>query len=59
MNGYVCFYGGKRIELRADSLYAAKLKALEVFKPSKSKAHMVSVVLAEKGDETVVHAADF
>lgn len=59
MNGYVCFYNSKRIEVRAASLYAAKLAALEQFKPPKSKAHMVSVVLAEKESTPVTHVADF
>lgn len=55
MNGYVCFYNGQRWECHADSLYAAKLKALAHFKPSKKKEHMVSVILAEKGGESVTH----
>jgi hypothetical protein len=59
MCGYICLYNGKRIEVYADSLYAAKQKAIEVFNPPKSKRHMISVVLAEKDGEPVVSAADF
>jgi hypothetical protein len=51
--GYIALYGSKRIELYADSLFAAKNKALESFRPPKSKRHLVSVHLAEKDGETV------
>lgn len=53
--GYVAFYNGKRHELYAESLYAAKLKAIDHFKAPKSKQHMVSVVLAEKDGKEVTH----
>lgn len=59
MNGYVCFYNGKRVEVYANTTLEALDKAMEQFKPPKSKRHMVSVVLAEKGGESVVHTADF
>lgn len=55
MNGYKAFYNGKETEIYAESLYAAKLKAVEHFKAPKKKAHMVSVVLCEVGDRQVVH----
>ena len=47
MNGYVCFYQSKRIEVYASSLYEAKQKAIAQFKPPKSKLGLVSVTLAE------------
>lgn len=56
MNGYMGFYNGKTCEVYADSLYAAKLKAVEHFKPRKSQQHMVSVVLCEKNGEQVTHS---
>lgn len=56
MNGYIAFYNGKQIELHADTLFAAKTKAVAAFKVSAKKAHMVSVVLAEKDGETVTHS---
>lgn len=59
MNGYVAFFNGKRMDIYAETLYEAKLEALEVFKPAKSKRHLVSVILAEKDGETVVHAPMF
>ena len=55
MNGYVCFYAGKRWECYASSMLDAKEKAVAYFKPPKSKPHMVSVVLAEKDGKQVVH----
>lgn len=48
MNGYLAFYNGSTKEVYASSLYAAKVKAVELFKPKKSQAHMVTVVLVEK-----------
>lgn len=56
MNGYKAFYNGKEADIYAESLYAAKLKAIEKFKPPKSKQHMVSVVLCEKDGETILHS---
>lgn len=55
LNGYVCFFKDKRIEVRAVNLYAAKVEAIKQFKARKSQEHMVSVHLAEKAGETVVH----
>ena len=42
--GFVAMYGGKKINIEADSLYAAKLKAIEEFKVPKSKQGLLSVV---------------
>jgi hypothetical protein len=48
MNGYIGFsHNGKRAEIYANSLVEAKQKALDLFKPPKSKVYMVSVALAE------------
>jgi hypothetical protein len=54
MNGYKAFYNGKTWDIHADSLYAAKLAAIKVICPPRSKEHMVSVVLCEKAGEQVV-----
>jgi len=59
MNGYVCFYGGKRIELHAESLLAAKKAAIKQFKPPRSREHLVTVVLAEVNGKPVIHTPDF
>jgi hypothetical protein len=53
MYGYIALYQGRRHELHADSLYAAKLAAVAYFKAPKSKQHLVSVHLAEVDGETV------
>jgi len=52
-HGYIAFYGGKRIEIQADSLYGAKLKAIEMLKVPKSKQGLLAVELAEKDGEQV------
>lgn len=57
MNGYVCFYRGKRTEVYADTSLEAQTQAAKHFKAK--KAYEVTVVLAEKGGEPVVHTADF
>lgn len=59
MNGYKAFYNGKELEIQASNLYNAKLKAIELFKPTKSKTHMVHVHLCEHTEHEVVHIADF
>jgi hypothetical protein len=53
MNGYVCFYRSKRIEVHAETLYAAQQIAAKEFKAKKS--YEVHCVLAEKDGQQVVH----
>jgi hypothetical protein len=55
MNGYICFYRGKRIEVYADTTLQAQTKAAAQFKAR--KAYEVSVMLAEKNGEQVTHTA--
>lgn len=55
MNGYICFYKGKRIEVRANTSYAAQTEAAKIFKAK--KAYEIQVVLAEKNGEIVTHVA--
>ncbi|MCA6367636.1 MAG: hypothetical protein IM618_11375 [Cytophagales bacterium] len=59
MNGYKAFFNGKETDIYADSLYQAKQKSIEFFKPAKSKAYMVHVHLCELAGKQVVHVADF
>lgn len=54
MNGYKAFYNGKTWDVYADTLYAAKVKAIALIKPPRSKEHMVSVVLCEKAGVQVL-----
>jgi len=42
--GFVAIYNGKKINIEADSLYAAKVKAIEELKVPKSKEGLLSVV---------------
>lgn len=55
MNTYIAFFNGRQLELQADSQYAAVLKARKDLKVSKSKEGLLSVVLAAKDGEAVVH----
>lgn len=55
MYGYIAFYKGKRVEVFAESSYAAQQKAAQMFKARKS--YDVTVMLAEKNGETVTHDA--
>ncbi|EWS66623.1 hypothetical protein Y695_00031 [Hydrogenophaga sp. T4] len=57
MNGYVAFYKGKRHELYADTSLAARDAAAKYFKAK--KAWEVTVMLAEKSGEQVVHTPTF
>ena len=54
MNGYICFYRNKRTEVYAESSYQAQQKAAAFFKAK--KAYEVTVMLAEKSGEPVVHS---
>lgn len=55
MNGYVCFYKGKRLEVQAETSYKAQEKAAAQFRAR--KAYDVTVVLAEKSGAPVTHTA--
>lgn len=53
MNGYVCFFKGKEIEVMAETSYAAQKDAAVQF--GTKKEYMVTVVLAEKDGKQVTH----
>ena len=61
MNGYVCLWKGKRVEVHAGTAYRAQLEAEVLFKKgagrSKVKRSDISVVLAEKDSEQIIHTA--
>jgi len=59
MNGYIAMFDGKQVEIWSDTSYHAHLKAMEHFRPSKAKRHLVHVMLAEVDGVPVVHRADF
>lgn len=54
MNGYVAIYGSKQADIYADTLYNAKLKAIQHFKVPTSKRDLVSVMLARRADGSQV-----
>lgn len=53
MNGYICFYRGKRIEVYDSTSHGAQLQAAKIFKARRS--YEISVVLAEIDGATVTH----
>ena len=55
MNGYIAYWNGKRTEIHAESLYAAKLKAISLWNVRKSQQYMIIVVLAEMSTGPVFH----
>lgn len=65
IHGYKAFFNDKETDIYAESLYQAKLKAVEFFKPRKNKEHMVHVHFCvknvdENGEgEQVIHAPLF
>ena len=54
MNGYICFWKNKRIEVYAETTYAAQKEAAKILKVKRS--YEITVVLAEKGGEQVIHS---
>lgn len=53
MNSYICFYNGKRFEVRAESSYKAQLKCAADHKIPDKQRYKITVVLAAK-EETPV-----
>lgn len=60
MNKYVCFWKDRRLEVEAETSYEAQQKAVVLFqsqlKRTRVKGHDVTVMLAEKDGEQVVHS---
>ena len=54
MNGYICFYKNKKVEIMADSSYEAQQKAAKQLKVKKT--YEITVCLAEKNGEQVIHS---
>lgn len=49
---YKAFLHGKELDIKATSLYQAKQKAIELFKPKKKDISLIAVVLADKPIDT-------
>ncbi len=54
MYGYLATFNGKQTEIYAETSYSAYVKAVEFFKPAKSKKHLVNVYLCERPDGSTV-----
>lgn len=57
MNTYICFYKGKKIEVKAESSLEAQTKAAKEFKAK--KRYEVTPMLVAIDDTQVVHTPDF
>lgn len=57
LNGYIAILHGKRIEIRAPSLFAAIQQAKAELKPRKKDMGYLVVALAEKGGKPYIHTA--
>jgi nucleotide-binding universal stress UspA family protein len=56
VNGYICFYKDKRVEVHADSAYAAQCAVAKALRVSDKNRWKITVCLAERSTgETVVH----
>jgi hypothetical protein len=54
---YIALYGGKRVEVNANTLFEAKTKACALLRVPPKRSHMVSVVLAKRPyGSNVVHS---
>ena len=58
MNGYVCFYNRQRVEVYADTMFAARDEAARILRVPPKKQYQINVLLAEKNGEQVTHTAD-
>ena len=57
MNTYICFYKGKKIEVKAESSLEAQTKAAKEFKAK--KRYEVTPMLVAIDDTQVVHNTGF
>lgn len=57
MNGYVGFWKGKRVEVRAEDAYEARDKMFKMLSYGTKKvyAHDIGVMISERDGETVEH----
>jgi len=60
MNGYVCIWKGRRVEVYASTTLEAQRTSLPLLQKmagrKRIKSHDISVILAEKDGERVVHS---
>lgn len=53
MNKYKAYFNNREDTVESDTLWGAVQKARQLFKPAKSKEHMVHCVLIEKDGDPV------
>ena len=58
INGYVCGYQDKKLGIYANTLFEAKKIAVTMFKPPKSKQHLISAYMAQLNVQQVQHYED-
>lgn len=54
MNTYVCFFGSKKMEVKAETQLQARDKAAKEFKVK--RAYEVTAILVEVDGEAIVHS---
>ena len=59
MNGYICMFLGKRVEVLANDLWQAKQKAISALNVPKSKQGLLSIVLAEVNGKDIIQSTAF
>jgi uncharacterized protein (DUF952 family) len=59
LNGYIAFHKGRQVEVYAATSYEAQTKAAVMLRVNPKKSYEVTVVLAERAGEQVVHTANF
>jgi len=59
MNGYICMFLGKRVEVIANDLWQAKQKAISALNVPKSKQGLLSIVLAEVDGKDIIQSTAF
>jgi hypothetical protein len=59
MNGYICMFLGKKVEVLANDLWQAKQKAISALNVPKSKQGLLSIVLAEVSGKDIIQSTAF
>ena len=55
MNTYNAYFAGRSIEIKADTILAAKEKAIAILRPGRVRMGLLSVVLAAVEERIVEH----
>lgn len=55
LNGFICHYNGKKLEIWAATAYAAQCEAARRLKVHDNKRYLISVLIAERADGSIVN----